>query len=324
MNLAQHLFTFPDLDALRAGLACVLDHHEGIRGELMIIQREPSAYATSFPCEIVTCRLGNGKELQLFCKYSAGEGSCSHGQRGGVGYEAGVYREVLAPSGFSVPTFHGAYSDPATGDTWLILEYLDGCLRAQKVPELQAVLSAARWIAQFHAANERRVSTGETSCLTVYDAEYYIGWPRRASRFADLRRHSLPWLLDLCRYFERDLVSLAELPQTVIHGEYYPHNIMFRYGKILPIDWETAAVGPGEIDLATLGDGWPPEVNRRFEAEYVQTRWPSGAPPDFRRNLDLAQAYVHLRWLGDRDTKVDDVVRWKELTILAKNLGGLQ
>ena len=48
----------------------------------------------------------------------------------------------------------------------------------------------------------------------------------------------------------------------MIHGEYYPHNILFQSGVVRPVDWETAALAPGEIDLATLCEGWPPEEIR--------------------------------------------------------------
>ena len=73
-----------------------------------------------------------------------------------------------------------------------------------------------------------------------------------------------------------------------------------RDGVIYPVDWESAAVGPGEIDLASLTEEWPAETVRRCRARYVADRWPEGEPADFDRTLKAAQMYLHFRWLGNR------------------------
>ncbi len=86
---------------------------------------------------------------------------------------------------------------------------------------------------------------------------------------------------------------------TVIHGEYYPLNILVRRGVIYPIDWESAAVAAGEIDLASLTEGWPDGSARACEQVYGQTRWPGGAPRDFPRRLEAARLYLGWRWLGN-------------------------
>ena len=120
---------------------------------------------------------------------------------------------------------------------------------------------------------------------------------------------------------EKETAALLRLPQTVIHGEYYPHNILFKAGRVHPVDWETAAIAPGEIDLATLGDGWSHEVNRQLQAQYERARWPKGAPAGFQRNLELARIYMHLRWLGDRpDWTSCEVHRWGKLHAASKRL----
>jgi hypothetical protein len=69
---------------------------------------------------------------------------------------------------------------------------------------------------------------------------------------------------------------------------------------VRPVDWETAAVGLGAVDLAALTDGWPHDVAARCEAEYAGARWPDGPAPGHTRALDLARLYWELRWLGDR------------------------
>ena len=89
-----------------------------------------------------------------------------------------------------------------------------------------------------------------------------------------------------------------------------------------PVDWESAAVGPGEIDLATLTDRCDPEVVSRCELAYRRARWPDREPPDFAQRLDLARLYVHLRWLGDDHRKAGRG-RWRfeEVRALGERLG---
>lgn len=305
----------PDLNA---ALSSVFNGN----GVMMAVRREPTPYITTFFCEIATCRFRDGDELRLFCKYGPRDGACSFGQRGGVAYEAEVYRCILHPLRVSTPAFYGSHTDPHTGGTWLILEYLSSSLRAGKVPGLEAIKESARWIAGFHSLNEVRLRNGGVSLLARFDAAWYRAWPRRAFEFARRASLPLPWLEQIQAPLEEEIGTLATLPFTVVHGEYYPHNILFQDGRIRPVDWETAAIGPGEIDLATLTEGWSPEERLEIEAEYRQARWPAGAPPDFERNLALARAYVQLRWLGDDDPKKSsDMFRWEQLQDASQRLG---
>jgi aminoglycoside phosphotransferase (APT) family kinase protein len=310
----------PDRDRLTAALAWAFSRNGHARGALIRVRRDPTPYVTTFDCEIVSCRFSDGSRLRVFCKYTPQDGSCSYGQRGGIGYEAEVYRQILQPSGASVPDFYGCYTDPATGGTWLLLEYLRKSLRAGKISGLRAMKMAARWIGQFHAANAERARLS-TSFLTAYDAAYYEGWPRRAASLARDLGLKVPRLQMLVDRLQREIPKLAALPQTIIHGEYYPHNVMFQAGVVRPVDWETAAIAPGEIDLATLTEGWSPEDTHQLELEYQRARWPEGPPKDFQRNLDLARAYMQLRWLGDDDPKwTRNMSRWKVLRDVSERL----
>ena len=295
-------------------LDAVLSSNGSERGKPVALRRQSTPYVTTFPCVIVNCRFADGAKLRLFCKYGAKGGGCSYGQRGGVDYEAEVYRHVLQPSGFSTPLFYGSHVDPISGGTWLIIEYLGRSLRAGKVSGLRAMRLAARWIGEFHAANEARAAGDVVSFLTNCDAAWYRGWPRRAFHFARRLKLHLPWLPPVSKQLEDEIASLAVLPRTIIHGEYYPHNIMYQAGRIRPVDWETAAIAPGEVDVATMTEGWPLAAARELEAEYKQARWPAGPPANFERNLTLARAYMQLRWIGDDDPrKSSNMTRWRRL-----------
>ncbi len=290
---------FPDFESLRAGLDTVLGGNGSDSTRVIIRDRNPVVSASTYPSEVVECQLG-GDELKLYCKYTAGLRYDSYGHRGGVPYEAEVYRSALQNSGFSIPKFYGAYKDPATGDTCLILEYLEDTLRLAKGPQPESLLRAAQWIGRFHAANEKRASTAAFSFLNRYDIAYFHGWVRRTSLFADGLDRDVSWLGPLCNRLEEFAALLLSPGASIIHGEFYPHNILLKGDLVYPIDWESAAIAAGEIDLVTLTEAWPPEITRPCEVEYQQARWPGGAPPDFNRRLAAARLYLSFRWLGDQ------------------------
>jgi len=289
----------PSLDALTAGLNAVLARGAVADDKLCIIDRVPAIWSSTYPSEIITCRAGQ-RELTLYCKYMAGLRHQSYGHRGGLPYETEVYRRVLHSSLLPTAPFYGAYQEPETGDIWLFLKYLDGSLRLPKGPQPQSLLEAARWMGRFHSENEPQVSCAVPSFLRRYDSEYYLGWARRTSEYASGLQPSLPWLEPLCGRFEQCAEILLSAPQTIIHGEFYPHNILVRDGVVYPIDWESAAIAAGEIDLAMLTEGWSPGDVRRCEFEYQQARWNGATPRGFARRLAAARLYQSFRWLGEQ------------------------
>lgn len=66
---------------------------------------------------------------------------------------------------------------------------------------------------------------------------------------------------------------------------------------MMPIDWETAAIGPGEIDLALFTYDWELDDLLEMEAEYVLHRWQGSPPADFDDTMLAARLYVSLHWI---------------------------
>src|SRR6266566_1313409 len=143
----------PDEKSLATGLTSALAG-AGFAG-MSVVNRESNPHASTFPSEIVTCCLNGGETLRLFCKYGNG-GHDAHGHRGGVGYEAEVYRHVLAATGLSVPRFYGAAKIGPAGEVCLTIAYLDGCLRLRDSRDLAHWEQAAAWSGRFHAEQEAR------------------------------------------------------------------------------------------------------------------------------------------------------------------------
>ena len=296
--MPEHPPKLPGKESLTRGLTAVFSHNGKLRGPLTVVRRESSWYTSTFPSETVTCRFDNGTELRLHCKYGGDRFYTGHGHRGGPLYEAQVYDCVLRthrpnPS----PAFYGFYSDGAGRRTWLVLEHLEDSLRVSKIPA--GMVRAARWIGQFHAGHAVLDPSSVPFWLKKYDAEYYVGWARRTASLAGKLHKRFPWLRTLCERFEEIVPRLLSAPQTIIHGEYYPHNILYHAGQVCPVDWESAAIGAGEIDMASLTEGWPPATARRWERAYQRARWPDGAPSDFAWTLAAARLYLAFRWLGD-------------------------
>ncbi|TMI41289.1 hypothetical protein E6H21_03235 [Candidatus Bathyarchaeota archaeon] len=302
------LSQFPSTESLTVGLNTVF-HNEGSASRgVKILARQPNRFKSTFASEIVTCRLAENGTLRVFCKYGTKDFDQGYGHRGGVSYEAAVYRKVLAPLHISAPGFYGAYREKRSGQTWLLIEYLEGA--SQDVSKTnEAVIHAARWIGRFHAANEKRLSTTGLGFLRRYDASYYAGWARRTNQLFGNRRSELPWLPRLCSRFEELIPDLLRARKTVIHGEYYPSNIVYRAGTSRPADWQSAAVAVGQIDLAALTQNWPRQMVGRMVKEYKQTRWPKGEPDNFDWLFRIANVYMVLRWLGDPGVASPAIIR---------------
>jgi hypothetical protein len=292
-------FAYPAKSDLTAALTSVFQTNGSRQNRLHVVEREPAEYSTTFPCEIVTCRLSEDNNIRMFCKYNGGVDYTGHGHRGRVEYEISVYRDILSRLPLHQPKFYGGWVEPRTRQHWLFLEYLPECLRIGKLDDAEVMKQAARWIAQFHSLNEPRAGSKRHRFLKKYDEEYYLGWVRRTSEFAGSLHRRYPWLHALCEQSERLLAPLVEMPPTVIHGEYYSPNVLFHRGSVCPVDWESAAIANGLIDLASLTEGWSEEIISGCRREYTHTRWPGGAPAGFEEALNAARLYMNFRWLGD-------------------------
>jgi hypothetical protein len=308
----------PDADSLACGISSALAETGNGGGRVAVLEREPCIYSSTFPTEIVTCRTDGGPPLRLLCKYSSSRARSRLGvPRGGPAYEALVYRHLLRRNPLTTVRFFGAYDEPEHGDTWLFLEYLDRSSRLSEAsPPRAAIERAATWIGRFHA-QARVLVDGDGSYLTAYDERHYLlDWARRTARRE--RYASPPWFPHLVERYEELAGWLASAPRTVIHGEYFPHNILFSAGSVYPVDWESAAVAIGEIDLASLVERWDAELSAAAVQAYRSARWRTGAPESFPQILDAARVYWQLLWLEQGRLYE---WRFKELRAAGERLG---
>lgn len=298
----------PDLQTLVSNLSSVLKENKATKYQVTILARESNPYASTFPSEIVTCQLAEGSTLQILCKYEAGQNHNSYGHRGGISYEAEVYKHILEQVPIRTPTYYGDYKDKISGETWLFLEHFAKLMPLRCTSDLAVIRAAASWLGKFHKANESLLSEASIRFLNRHDADYYIGWAKRTMLYVGNLHQHYPWLEMLCKQYEKTIVTFLESPVVIIHGEYYPENILFFEHKIYPVDWESAAVAIGEIDLTSLTENWPVEFANEAKEEYQLARWPEGTPAGFEQKIEAAQLYWHFRWLGDQSEWSQDKV----------------
>jgi aminoglycoside phosphotransferase (APT) family kinase protein len=222
----------------------------------------------------------------------------AYGYRRGVAHEVRAYREILSRTGLSHARFIGGHVDD-NGNTWLVMEYLDGCESVETAGDAALAVSAS-WIGAFHAQMTAVTTSRHLPFLRRYDARYYMGWARRSAMFAGSVGDEFGWFRPLCQSFGEAVELLVGDGLTVVHGEYTVENVLARGPQVFPIDWETAAVGPGEIDLVTLTHGWPRPAVEGAQKAYTTARWGASAPADHAQRRDAAALYSIFRWLGYR------------------------
>lgn len=272
-----------------------------VAGRGPVVDRRPWPSEGTFDAEVVTCLTATGDIRRVYCKHGPdidGTRHAAYGHRGGLGREAAVYAYVLDPLGVTAPRCIAFRHDDLTDADWLVLEFLEGATPLLESRRTRSLDRAAEWLGSFHGATEGLWPDLLLSGVPFRDAEWYQGWMDRTAGWAGLLHVRYPWLAIACR--RPDLYEpLLTAPHSVVHGEFSPANVLLRDGEVYPVDWESAAMAPGELDLAFFTLGWPRRLRRRAEAAYARRRWPGGPPPTFEATLRAARIHACFRVLGD-------------------------
>ena len=267
---------------------------------LTIVGRRSNAYTSSSRSEVVTVQLPSGTRRELLVKYARDVQDPEPRCRQGIEYCASVYRSLVAQLPLSHLTAWGTIrigDPPVTG---LVIDHLWPCLRVSEAPDDSGIVAAAEWCGLFHRFGETVRQDKSLGFLVRYDLSHYRAWAARAKAIAAATGGTPAWLTRLCATFEERCVALADASATTIHGEFGPQNVLWQDGAIYPIDWESAAIGPGEIDLAALLFNWPADIVDRCVAAYWQARG-QPRPDSFAAAWDAATLFTALRWLPDVD-----------------------
>jgi aminoglycoside phosphotransferase (APT) family kinase protein len=251
---------------------------------------------TTSHSEIITVQLGDGSTRVVFAKFAPDGEDGSPTFRWGVRYEAAVYEHVLTTCHATVPKFYGSAYDAEAAGTWLFTEHLADAVRIAKSPDPSAVGSAATWLGRFHRELGERVS-GEPirRNLRAHDAAYFDGWFRHARAFVDVVHTAAPWSAAIVERRREIAGHLLGAEPTVVHGDFFSKNVLGTSRGVFPVDWESAATGAGEVDLATFVQGWGDDVAAACIDAYCTARWDAHPPRSFRDAFAAAQIYALMR-----------------------------
>ncbi len=302
---------------LHAALENALRHYFGAQRCIVKLERQPSAYRTSFALEELDVRLDDGTALHIMFKDLNWRTLMEEARQAKPAFlynpmrEIETYRSILPSNRMSTAICYGSVVDHWLGCYWLFLERVPG-LRLAHVGAFEAWQEACRWLARMHthyADDTERLM--QIVPLLRYDSDFYRQWMRRALAFSrqaassqsKAARRSIE---RLAGHYDQVVEYLLELPVTFIHGEFYPSNVLIEETmgglRVCPIDWEMAAVGPGLVDLAALTAGaWSEEEKAAFARAYQTTLSPetSSATSDtFMTALDYCQLHLAVQWLG--------------------------
>jgi hypothetical protein len=220
--------------------------------------------------------------------------------------EIETYRHVLVPPRVPAPRVAGVVADEARERYLLLLERVPG-VPLWQVGELEAWEEAARCAAGIHAAlAEAATSLAAPARLLAYDEAYYRCWRGRAE--AVVAAGKAEAASRVFRAYDLAVPDLLAMPRTFIHGEFHASNIVAAPSagafRVIPVDWEMAALAPRLMDLADLTAGnWTPAQRRHIAGAYRAAAAARGAsaPRDFDRALDQCRLHRAVQWLGWSD-----------------------
>jgi hypothetical protein len=306
-------------EELCAELQQTISVHFGGYRRIRNLRRRRSNYSSSYTIENLEVELDHGKRLSLVFKDLSPTSLLEAARRVRPQFlykpqrEIEIYRTLLDPRRFNTPACYGFVQRPELKRYWLFLERVDGPLLWQ-VGRFELWERSARWLASLHEhfAERNDLNRIWPVDLLRYDRNYCLCWMERAENFLTSQLDAGSKALRdqfkcLSSKFAIVVDRLLSLPQTLIHGEFYPSNVILRgtgsTKRVCPIDWEMAAVGPGLIDVAALVSGaWTEDQRKRLVTAYhdslAQTKdW----PPSLKEVLELVdycQLYLAVQWLG--------------------------
>jgi len=198
----------------------------------------------------------SGERLQFFLKY------CPTRPSGDV-VEASPEREVRAHTDFladaplGTPRLYGVCRTSEERHVAMLFEFVGG-KRLKSFEDKGTWLGTAAWLGDMHQYfGPREGQNEERAPLPRYDEQFYWSWAHNAALAAARVSVKAGRQMDqvLSRY-DRVAEPLGAASPTLVHGEFYCTNILVSHTqerqRICPIDWETAALGCGALDLAYL------------------------------------------------------------------------
>ena len=277
------------------------------------VTRRPFVYATSFRLEEIEINRSGGPNRRLVAKHLGRQAmsdaarlakpSASHC----AGRELAVYRHILASADLGTPELIGGWVSDDNDDGVMVLEQVAGTPLSE-IGDFAIWTAAARWLARMHAkfANAPLLvasGTGPGVSLVRYDHDLLAAAGRRGlERAAEQALGSAELCVALGARHEYALRALESASPTLVHGDFYPSNIVVADERIAVVDWELAGVGPAVLDVAALAaGGWTSEQRHELIRAYHDEAFALQRTETFTalmRRVELASLHLALRWVG--------------------------
>lgn len=144
--------------------------------------------------------------------------------------EQAVYKTFFPGGGGSVPEAYGFY------DSYMLMEYIPGqtlsrCTQQKLVCVLDALI----------AMQDRY---WENTDLAHVGYGFSKSYPNREKR--------LPYMEDLCPYYEAYLEAFRTVPRTLCNDDMLPFNVLVSGDRAVILDWEFGGILPYPCALARL------------------------------------------------------------------------
>ncbi|MPZ22511.1 MAG: phosphotransferase [Dehalococcoidia bacterium] len=303
----------PLTEELKLALQTVLDAHFRERRPIVRLERQASAYRSSFALEQLLVTLGDGSALTVIFKDLGWRSLAKQAHRAKPDFlydplrEIRAYEALLAPNGLGALCY-GSLVAASGLRFWLFLEKVDG-VELYQVGELETWKAVAVWLAEVHRyffGRERELVANAP--LLNHDRRFYGLWAARALEFADAHKgKDSPRLRGALQNYETVIDRLLALPRTFLHGEFFASNVLVKVAAdhvdVYPVDWELAAIGPGLTDLAALVAGdWSEDERGEIAQAYFEAlgrdRGAATSRDDLREALLCCRLQTAVQRLG--------------------------
>ena len=232
-----------------------LEERLGRRVEALV--RHPLAEATSFACERLTVTADGGTRELFFKDY--GRCRLPRADSDGARREVLAYRRLLDGARLGTAAHLGSRLQPEDLRSWLLLESVPGSRLADS--GWRHWLDAAAWLGRLQALGaERGLARDPPDWLVRHDLTELRATVEEAVReVAAVDLGAERALQDALDGYESLVELLAEQPPVLVHGSFRPENILVDVpgepGRVVPVDWEHAALGGALSDVSVLSAG---------------------------------------------------------------------
>jgi hypothetical protein len=199
--------------------------------------------------------------------------------------EARFYQQLSERAGMSVPRCHVAELDMATGEFVLLFDDITPAEAGDQIAgcSVDEAALAMEELARLHTSFwgddsirddswlQPRIQNGDGLAM-LYGMFVEPFGERYADRLSPVTSQVTTELAALVAAW---VATDAELPATLLHGDYRLDNMLFGRGTGVPalttVDWQTPSLGPGPSDASYfLGGGLAVEDRRTHERDLLE------------------------------------------------------